>query len=169
MPSPLCREIRDYAESTTVPPLCLGDAEPARPKTKPGLRGCSDARTGMPLGIPGGAMCVQRFDDSLNSAIHITYRISLRSSSMPEPRDPLLKVLLIKCFSDCTNCTSWGFSGGHSPAGAGRSSPARQSNKISSHGWRVSRAGQASCVASRSVMILPQVHLRKPCYDFYFL
>ena len=39
-------------------------------------------------------MCVQRFDDSLNSAIHITYRISLRSSSMREPRDPLLKVLL---------------------------------------------------------------------------
>jgi hypothetical protein len=38
-------------------------------------------------------MCVQRLDDSLNSAIHITYRISLRSSSMPEPRDPLLKVL----------------------------------------------------------------------------
>ncbi|KAF2478424.1 hypothetical protein BDY17DRAFT_258951, partial [Neohortaea acidophila] len=49
-------------------------------------------RTGMPPGMPGGAMCVQRFDDSLNSAIHITYRISLRSSSMPEPRDPLLKV-----------------------------------------------------------------------------
>jgi hypothetical protein len=47
----------------------------------------------MPPGIPGGAMCVQRFDDSLNSAIHITYRISLRSSSMREPRDPLLKVL----------------------------------------------------------------------------
>ena len=40
-----------------------------------------------------GAMCVQRFDDSLNSAIHTTYRISLRSSSMREPRDPLLKVL----------------------------------------------------------------------------
>ncbi|KAF3763139.1 hypothetical protein M406DRAFT_244454, partial [Cryphonectria parasitica EP155] len=48
----------------------------------------------MPAGIPAGAMCVQRFDDSLNSAIHITYRISLRSSSMPEPRDPLLKVLI---------------------------------------------------------------------------
>ena len=43
-------------------------------------------------------MCVQRFDDSLNSAIHITYRISLRSSSMPEPRDPLLKVLIHLCF-----------------------------------------------------------------------
>ena len=57
------------------------------------LEGCNDARTGIPPGIPEGAMCVQRFDDSLNSAIHITYRISLRSSSMPEPRDPLLKVL----------------------------------------------------------------------------
>jgi hypothetical protein len=49
----------------------------------------------MPFGMPKGAMCVQRFDDSLNSAIHITYRISLRSSSMREPRDPLLKVLII--------------------------------------------------------------------------
>src|SRR6185369_736261 len=49
----------------------------------------------MPARILAGAMCVQRFDDSLDSAIHITYRISLRSSSMPEPRDPLWKVLLI--------------------------------------------------------------------------
>src|SRR5690348_6823569 len=45
-------------------------------------------------GIPGSAMCVQRFDDSLNSAIHTTYRISLRSSSLREPRDPLPKVVL---------------------------------------------------------------------------
>ena len=66
------------------------------------LEGCNDARTGMPPGIPRGAMCVQRFDDSLNSAIHITYRISLRSSSMPEPRDPLLKVLVYFCF--CSDC-----------------------------------------------------------------
>jgi hypothetical protein len=62
------------------------------------LEGTNDARTGMPHGIPRGAMCVQRFDDSLNSAIHTTYRISLRSSSMPEPRDPLLKVVTIKFF-----------------------------------------------------------------------
>ena len=53
-----------------------------------------DTRTGVLPGIPGSARCVQRFDDSLNSAIHITYRISLRSSSMREPRDPLLKVVL---------------------------------------------------------------------------
>jgi hypothetical protein len=59
----------------------------------------NDARTGMPFGIPKGAICVQRFDDSLNSAIRITYRISLRSSSMPEPRDPLLKVLTIYLYT----------------------------------------------------------------------
>ncbi|MCB8630625.1 hypothetical protein LJE12_19720, partial [Blautia sp. DFI.6.71] len=58
----------------------------------------NDAQTGMPPGIPRGAMCVQRFDDSRNSAIHITYRISLRSSSMREPRDPLLKVFNILKF-----------------------------------------------------------------------
>ena len=39
------------------------------------------------------AICVQRFDDSRNSAIHTTYRISLRSSSMREPRYPLLRVV----------------------------------------------------------------------------
>ena len=53
----------------------------------------TDTQTSMLSGIPESAMCVQRFDDSLNSAIHITYRISLRSSSMREPRDPLLKVV----------------------------------------------------------------------------
>ena len=67
---------------------------PQTPNAKQlGLKGRNDARIGMPTRILMGAMCVQRFDDSLNSAIHITYRISLRSSSMPEPRDPLLKVL----------------------------------------------------------------------------
>ena len=53
----------------------------------------TDTQTSMLFGIPKSAICVQRFDDSLNSAIHITYRISLRSSSMREPRDPLLKVV----------------------------------------------------------------------------
>ena len=48
------------------------------------------------LAYPESAICVQRFDDSLNSAIRITYRISLRSSSLREPRYPLLRVVL--CF-----------------------------------------------------------------------
>ena len=41
----------------------------------------------------GNAMCVQSLDDSLNSAIHIKYRISLRSSSFSEPRYPPARVV----------------------------------------------------------------------------
>lgn len=52
-------------------------------------------QTGMLRGFPRSASCVQRFDDSRNSAIHITYRVSLRSSSMGEPRDPLSKVVFV--------------------------------------------------------------------------
>lgn len=45
------------------------------------------------------AICVQRFDDSLHSAIHITYRNWLRSSSMHEPRDPPLEVFSLVSFT----------------------------------------------------------------------
>ena len=43
-------------------------------------------------GSDPGAMCVQKLDDSHNSAIHTTYRALLRSSSMWEPRNPLYSV-----------------------------------------------------------------------------
>ena len=45
------------------------------------------------------ASCVQSFDDSLDSAIRMTYRISLRSSSLWEPRHPLLKVMITLKYS----------------------------------------------------------------------
>jgi hypothetical protein len=49
-------------------------------------------------------MYIQQFDDSQNLAIHITYRISLRSSSSSKPRHPLLYVILLVflffCFVD---------------------------------------------------------------------
>lgn len=99
-----------------APPLILEHTRTGDAQYQAELEGCNDARTGMPSGIPEGAMCVQRFDDSLNSAIHITYRISLRSSSMPEPRDPLLKVLTIIQYSDDINIQSFRSSGGHLPA-----------------------------------------------------
>jgi hypothetical protein len=38
-------------------------------------------------------MCVQNLNDSRGLAIRITYRISLRSSSLWEPRHPSLKVV----------------------------------------------------------------------------
>lgn len=42
-----------------------------------------------------GATCVQKLDGSRDSAIHTKYRISLRSSSMQEPRYPLPRVVYI--------------------------------------------------------------------------
>ena len=44
---------------------------------------------------PASAICVQSLDDSLNSAIRITYRISLRSSSLREPRYPSAGVVCL--------------------------------------------------------------------------
>ena len=49
---------------------------------------------------PGSAMCVQNLDDSRGLAIRITYRISLRSSSLWEPRHPLLKVVMSLGFGE---------------------------------------------------------------------
>ena len=47
---------------------------------------------------PESAMCVQNLDDSRGLAIRITYRISLRSSSLWEPRHPPLKVVRYKMY-----------------------------------------------------------------------
>ena len=80
----------------TRPTLCGGrDASTPRARAgAPCLRWIiSDTQTDMLLGEPKSAICVQRFDDSLNSAIHTTYRSWLRSSSMREPRDPPSKVV----------------------------------------------------------------------------
>jgi hypothetical protein len=58
----------------------------------------ADTQAGTLLGGPRSAICVQGFDDSQGSAIHMTYRISLRSSSIGEPRYPMLKVVVLVFF-----------------------------------------------------------------------
>ena len=60
-----------------------------------GRSGGNGTQPEMLLGRPKSARCVQRFDDSLNPAIRTTYRISLRSSSLREPRHSLLGVVLV--------------------------------------------------------------------------
>jgi hypothetical protein len=123
-------------------------------------------------------MCVQRFDDSLNSAIHTTYRISLRSSSLREPRDPLPKVVLyintinvrfirfkegllhVWRLVHGLHCEQHKLTDDHFPRE--EMSPFRQRQNVSQF------------VDNRRyrldfLMIQPQVHLRLPCYDFYFL
>lgn len=47
----------------------------------------------------GSAICVQRFNDSQTSAVRITYRSSLRSSSIQEPRYPSWRVITKKTHS----------------------------------------------------------------------
>ena len=54
----------------------------------------TDAEADMLSAEASSAICVQQFDDSRNSAIHTTFRVSLRSSSLREPRYPLLRVVL---------------------------------------------------------------------------
>ena len=118
-------------------PKSLGRAPPRGRGVVQGqavLDWCNDARTGMPPGMPEGAMCVQRFDGSLNSAIHITYRISLRSSSMPEPRDPFLKVLIYYklLLRLLVALRVWVSSGGRSPGArtGDPEGPARRGNGV---------------------------------------
>jgi hypothetical protein len=135
-----------------------------------GSEGRNDARTGMAAGLPAAARCVQRFDGSLNSAIHTTYRISLRSSSMPEPRDPLPKVF--------TRLSSPSFRRG-APGGRVRVGLGPSAGALARRGrgrrpprqrWKVGFAGSAEPRrGGHSVMIPPLVHQRRPCYDFYFL
>ena len=50
-------------------------------------------RQACPEDESSGAGCVRRLDDSRNSAIHTRCRVSLRSSSLREPRYPLLRVV----------------------------------------------------------------------------
>ena len=121
-----------------------------------------------PLEKPEGAMCVQKLDGSLRSAIHTTCRISLRSSSMPEPRDPLLRVFFWFSFRCLDGNVASGFvlSSGGVPRWSGGTG--RRGNRGF---WaRVVRSGlRFRGHPRRSLMIPPQVHLRRPCYDFYFL
>ncbi len=60
---------------------------------QPRLQGAQTLKQAYLRATPAGAICVQKFNDSRGPAIRITYRISLRSSSVWEPRHPLLKVV----------------------------------------------------------------------------
>ena len=121
------------------------------------------------------AICVQSFDDSLNSAIHITYRISLRSSSLREPRYPLLRVL--DRFDFASMCVVKHTTRPHTIVHKQKSlvvdavvTPLSAYIQMRKHIYihqetSTFRKGWYGF----TIMILPQVHLRKPCYDFYFL
>ena len=82
-------------QRTARTPRCGSSLLPSLGRQR--FRRLADARTDLLRGDPGSAICVQRLDDSLNSAIHTTYRSLLRSSSMHEPRDPPSEVVKFFC------------------------------------------------------------------------
>jgi hypothetical protein len=99
------------------------------------------------------------FKDSMihGSAIHTTFRVLLRSSSLREPRDPLLKVVFTRCVK---RLQSKRYVLVRQPDRAAEAAPApADSGQYSSQYVK----------GSPLVMIHPQVHLRIPCYDLYFL
>ncbi|KAL2225609.1 UNVERIFIED_CONTAM: Protein TAR1, partial [Sesamum indicum] len=106
-----------------------------RPMSAPHATGggatrCVTPRQTCPGLMASGATCVQRLDGSRDSAIHTKYRISLRSSSMREPRYPLPRVVLTferRPLRPCTPRT------GHRAADASFGFP-----------WRVPRRGFVS-------------------------
>jgi hypothetical protein len=140
-------------------------------------------------GYPESAVYVQIPIGSRNSAIHNAYHTSLRPSSLFEPRHPSLKVVR-KISAERKPRTrrhkggtkekvqrrpdSWSREGirrsaptptlptnpytGASTQDSCASIPTQGFTEVRSH-------GVVGCVR----MILPQVHLRKPCYDFSFL
>ena len=155
-----------------------------------GERGWDDAEAGMLSAEASSAICVQRLDDSRNSAIHITYRISLRSSSLREPRYPLLRVVFPFCrpglrptrislqgrFPGSVKTTVRTPLVGRPTARLSKQSSDRPDRVDASTIGRQTKdrspcpAGERGHrVGSIDSMILPQVHLRKPCYDFSFL
>ena len=168
-------------------------------------------------GYPESAICVQIFDDSLNSAIHTTYRNWLRSSPMHEPRDPPSEVVVfvsaavslrapphrappeqqaskkgeqsktdthtyrIHTTDECDKRTfHWRVAQRGRPIGVGQSKPETHIYiyiyiyifllyaLLLPHLLGTVHSG-VCCQKTDAVLILLQVHLRKPCYDFYFL
>jgi len=99
--SPLCFSTLDAALRSCC---SLSQAHFALPSSSGGERfasghPCSAAPSH--IAVTGSATCVQNLDDSLGSAIRTTYRISLRSSSVQEPRHPLHRVVFLSLLCVC--------------------------------------------------------------------
>ena len=103
-----------------------------------GAGGCG-ARADMPSAEASGAICVQGLDDSRSSAIRITYRISLRSSSIREPRYPSSGV--VSATPVIATGGGWFVSLHATEFGRLRSStaPARARGRVRRMAWGVSR------------------------------
>jgi hypothetical protein len=130
-------------------------------------------------------------------AIRRISRSLLRSSSTCEPSDPLFGVVFEPSFclaeetllsQQARNHSNVFQGGGRCGIHLAKSGTDLPCGRNKSHGWDQSEQMDSRLAISRyyksgyqrdsfshsdkpmaSAVILPQVHLRKPCYDFYFL
>ena len=131
---------------------------------------------------PKGTMRIQVPIDSRNSAIQHVYHTLLHPSSSSQPRHPMLKIVANRAN------TPEGKKRQNEQARQSDAQTNLQSSSSSSspringrHPWMYVWQQRSSipphlfttpnhCAPVINVqMILPQVHLRKPCYDFSFL
>ena len=136
----------------------------------------------MLLGIPRSARCVQRFDDSLK--ICNSHYLSQFAAFFIDARAKR---------SVAESCILFVTFYGHTTIGCDREhrssfedlqrvhrcerkkEKGRRKKQGRAHARNESSQRQSFALPSCSpipfvsIMILPQVHLRKPCYDFYFL
>jgi hypothetical protein len=136
-------------------------SEPRRRDDPLRVRGCRDAQTGMLLGMPRSARCVQRFDDSRK--ICNSHYLSRFAASFIDAR---AKRSVAESCPSCVRRTSHT----RGPRTFERSTwVLRTYDGCTGKGDARDTRETLVVVESDSLMILPQVHLRKPCYDFYFL
>ena len=126
---------------------------------------------------PNSTTRVQSSIDSRNSAIHKGYHTSLRPSSLSEPRHPSLKVVIESNSGHNTHQVNTNNSTDKQQQDQGNTTrpqfaaleiPHERSTQCTTPAQNLTFILQVKpCGCVR--MILPQVHLRKPCYDFSFL
>ena len=139
-----------------------------------------DTQTGMLPRVPGSARCVQRFDDSLSvlqftsliAFSHVLHRCGSREIRRQELlRFPTLPTTFDFKASDDDMSDPRGHQPNHSCLGFRHKKTGQEPRNQSVHRgvWLKKWQPVACAPAPGSILILPQVHLRKPCYDFYFL
>ncbi len=127
-------------------------------------------------GYPKSAAHVQVLVGSRNPATHSAHHTSLRPSSMFEPRHPSPRDAGRKSGSPLEKHQAITQCAENTTAGQERLHPANAAHERMRQGIKfisIFAHPLTGHISQRLVggtrMILPQVHLRKPCYDFSFL
>jgi hypothetical protein len=148
----------------------------------------TDPQSDVARAVKLGRHLRSRYRCSMSSAVRMVSRTLLRSSSIPEPSDPPSRVIIfsittiviwssfdyhlcqIVCLGCRTRVRARRFCGGRNALKPVRMTvpPATLSHDTTLGFFFFFGVLPPPYPSLRtSIMILPQVHLRKPCYDFY--